>query len=126
MLMLMVPAQMHISFELSLSAGAPHSSTVGAPGIQGAGVAGMQGMGVNTPSAAAVAAATIGLAGLRHMPKGGMLTIGMWSRMFAATMLLVITVFGVGTSVLGATPCEHCIIAPMQTCIAIVVSFGAG
>jgi hypothetical protein len=72
--------------------------------------------------AAAVAAATIGLAGLRHMPKGGMLTIGMWSRMLAATMLLVITVLGVGMSELGATPWLHCIIAPMQVWLAMVSS----
>jgi hypothetical protein len=115
MLMLIVPAQMHINLELLFSAGAPHTITVGAPGVHGASVAGMQGIGVSTPSAAAVAAATIGLAGLRHMPKGGMLTIGMWSRMFAANTLLVITVFGVGMSMLGATPCEHIIVAFMQT-----------
>ena len=50
---------------------------VGAPGTHGATVIGTHGIGVNTPSAAAVAAATSGLAGLMHMPKGGMLTIGM-------------------------------------------------
>ncbi|MNN95372.1 hypothetical protein D3C81_2141630 [compost metagenome] len=54
------------------------SSTVGAPpGIHGAAVAGMQGMGVSTPMAAAVAAATVGLARLWHMPKVGMFTSGM-------------------------------------------------
>ena len=55
MLMLMTPPQLHISFELSLSAGMPHTSTVGAPGTQGAMVMGMQGIGVSTPKAAAVA-----------------------------------------------------------------------
>ncbi len=69
--MLMTPPQLHISLELSLSAGMPHTSTVGAPGAQGATVMGMHGMGVNTPIAAAVAAATMGLAGLWHMPKAG-------------------------------------------------------
>jgi hypothetical protein len=50
--------------------------TVGEPGTQGAAVTGMQGMGVRTPSAAAVAAATIGLEGELHMPKGAILTMG--------------------------------------------------
>ena len=51
-------------------------STVGAPTIQGAAVAGTHGIGVSTPSAAAVAAATVGFAGDEHMPKGMMLTSG--------------------------------------------------
>jgi hypothetical protein len=37
----------------------------------------MHGMGVKTPKAAAVAAATVGLAKDEHIPKGGTLTIGM-------------------------------------------------
>ena len=45
---------------------------------------GMHGCGVSTPNAAAVAAATCGLAMLMHIPNGIMLTIGMWSMMFAA------------------------------------------
>ena len=44
--------------------------TVGEPGIQGAAVTGMHGCGVRTPIAAAVAAATCGLLGVLHMPKG--------------------------------------------------------
>ena len=51
-----------------LSAGFEHISTVGDPGAHGAAHAGMHGMGVSTPSAAAVAAATVGLAGLLHIP----------------------------------------------------------
>src|SRR5215470_13582750 len=71
------PLHRHISrLELS-SAGIPPSSTVGAPGSQGAGVAGTQGIGVSTPIAVAVALATVGLARLVHMPKGGMLASGM-------------------------------------------------
>jgi hypothetical protein len=118
-LMLMLPPQMQVSFELSLSAGMPQTNTVEAPGAHGAGVAGTQGMGVSTPSAAAVAAATTGLDGLWHIPKGGMFMIGMLSMMFAAITLLVMTVFGVGTSELGATPIVHFITAPMQTCLAM-------
>jgi hypothetical protein len=118
-LMLMLPPQMQVSFELSFSAGMPQTKTVEAPGAQGAGVAGMQGMGVKTPSAAAVAAATTGFDGLWHIPKGGMFIMGMLSMMLAAITLLVITVLGVGMSELGAMPIEHCIIAPMQTCLAM-------
>ena len=71
-----VPPQMQISFDELFSAGVPASNTVGAPGTQGAGVAGTQGIGVRTPNAAAVAAATVGLARLVHMPKGMMFAIG--------------------------------------------------
>src|SRR5689334_19578883 len=110
----MTPPQMHISLLVLSSAGALHSMTVGAPGTHGAGVLGTHGIGVNTPIAAAVAAATVGLAGDWHMPNGGMLAIGLWSRMFAARTLLVITVLGVGTSVLGAMPKLHCSLAPRQ------------
>ena len=58
----MTPAHMHISFALLFKIGMLPSSTVGAPTIHGAGVLGIHGIGVSTPSAAAVAAATIGLA----------------------------------------------------------------
>ena len=67
---------MQLSVELLFSAGMPPINTVGAPGDQGEAVAGMQGWGVKVPKAAAVAAATIGLAGLWHMPKGAMFIIG--------------------------------------------------
>ena len=78
--------------------------TVGAPGTQGAGKTGMQGMGVsvNTPwaaaVAAAVAAATAGLAMLLHGPKGWMFTMGLLSMMLAANWLLVFILFS------GSTP----------------------
>src|ERR1700733_7161707 len=108
---------MHISCETLSSEGKFPSNTVGAPAIHGAGVAGMQGIGVSTPRAAAVAAATVGLAGDVHIPKGMILTIGTWSMMFASGTMLVITLLtGNTTSELGAMPKLHCIIAPMQTC----------
>ena len=116
---MITPPQMQLSVETLSKAGALQSITVTAPGTQGAGVTGTQGIGVRAPKAAAVAAATAGLDGDWHMPKGGMLTIGMWSIMFAAMSLLVITVFGVGMSVLGAMPKLHFILAPMQVCIGI-------
>jgi hypothetical protein len=58
--------------------------TVGEPGAQGAGVTGIQGIGVSTPKAAAVAAATVGLAMDWHMAKGMIFNIGMLSMMVAA------------------------------------------
>src|SRR4051794_27195213 len=65
----MMPAHRHKSWQVLSSAGLWPSVTVGAPGDQGAIVIGMQGCGVRTPSAAVVAAATIGLARLMHIPK---------------------------------------------------------
>src|SRR6202046_4001584 len=116
-LKVMTPPQIHISCETLSSEGKFPNSTVGAPATQGAGVAGMQGMGVSTPRAAAVAAATVGLAIDVHIPKGMILTIGIWSMMFASGTMFVITLLvGNTTSELGATPKLHCIIAPIQTC----------
>lgn len=85
----MIPPQVHISFDMSFSAGMLLSITVGDPGAHGAGVTGTQGIGVNTPIAAAVADATAGLDGVVHIPNGIMLTVGTLSMMFAAGMLLV-------------------------------------
>ena len=70
------PPQVHISVEVLFSAGMLPSSTVGEPTTQGAGVTGTHGIGVNTPIAAAVAAATAGLLGVMHMPNGMILTMG--------------------------------------------------
>lgn len=80
----MTPAHMHISLQVLSSDGMFANNTVGAPGTQGAEVLGTHGIGVKTPSAAAVAEATVGFAGLEHMPNGMMLTIGLWSMMLAA------------------------------------------
>src|SRR5688500_14698638 len=114
------PPQLHISLELLLSAGMLPMSTVGEPTTQGAAVTGTHGMGVSTPSAAAVAAATVGLDGDWHMPNGGMFTIGLLSMMLAAGVPVIVLLAGSTTSVLGATPNEHCIMAPMHTCCPIV------
>ena len=73
---LITPAQLHMHLDVLSSIGWPPSITVGAPGTQGAEVAGMHGIGVNTPMAAAVAAATAGFAGDMHMPNGVMFAIG--------------------------------------------------
>jgi hypothetical protein len=72
---------------------------------------------VSTPNAAAVAAATAGLEGVVHIPKGGMLAIGLKSMMFAAGGPPVMVLFvGSTTREDGATPNEHIIIAPATTC----------
>ena len=98
--------------------------TVGAPGTQGAGVAGMQGIGVSTPRAAAVAAATAGLAGLVHMPNGVTFTNGTLSRMVAAGIPPAVTRRTGGTcSALGASPMLHRSAAPCTAWMGIRRSF---
>src|SRR5436190_22228201 len=115
----MTPPQLHISLDELLSAGMFPSRTVGAPTAQGAAVTGMQGMGVRTPSAAAVAAATMGFAIELHIPNGRTFTIGLLSMMFAAGVVAVTRFAGNTDNALGATPKLHCIMAPMHTSIPI-------
>lgn len=67
-----------------MSAGCPPIKTVGFPGVQGAVVAGIHAAGVKTPMAAAVAAATNGLAGFEHIPNGRIFTSGLLSITVAA------------------------------------------
>jgi len=64
----------------------------------------MHGIGVSTPRAAAVAAATIGLAGDMHMPNVGMLAIGTQSMMFAAGGPCAVVVGTTTASAAGAAP----------------------
>ena len=79
----MVPPHMHVSLLSLVRVGAPWVSTCVLPGAQGAVVFGMQGIGVSTPQAAEVAEATDGLANERHIPKVGMLTMGLLSKILA-------------------------------------------
>ena len=115
------PPYAHISLQLLSSAGMFAIRTVGAPGAQGAGITGTQGIGVNAPSAAAVAAATVGFAIDEHMPNGMMFTNGLLSMIFADGVPVSVLFAGRTTSELGAAPKLHCNIAPIQTCIAISV-----
>ncbi len=70
--------------------------------------------------AAEVAVATVGLDKVMHIPKGMMLTMGLWSIMLAAGMLEAKTrLVGSTFSVLGAIPKVHISIAPVVTCIGI-------
>ena len=118
--MLITPPQLHMHFDTLSSAGMLAISTVDAPGTHGALVAGMQGMGVNTPSAAAVAATTTGLAGELHIPNGRMFIMGLWSMILAAGGPSANTLLaGRTTSVDGASPKVHCIMAPMETWLGI-------
>src|SRR5258708_35275048 len=82
--------------------------TVGEPGAHGAAVTGTHGMGVSTPSAAAVAAATVGFDGELHIPHGGIFAIGMLSIIVAAGGPPAIAAFaGSTTKLLGPTPNLH-------------------
>jgi hypothetical protein len=72
-------------------------------------------MGVNTPMAAAVAAMTVGLDGLEHMPNGGTFNIGAKSMMVAAGVPVRVWLVGRTANVAGAAPKLHCITAPAQT-----------
>jgi hypothetical protein len=103
---------MHL--EVLLSAGCPPIITVTEPGTQGV-VTGIQGMGVNTPNAAAVAEATVGLAIEEHTPKVAMLVMGMQSAMVAAGAPALVRLVGNTASGTGATPNEHVITAPAVT-----------
>jgi hypothetical protein len=117
----MLPPHIHINFELLLMHGIFLTMTVGFPGVHGAGVLGIQGIGVNTPNAAAVADATVGLANEVHIPKGGILTMGLLSMIFAIGLLEAKTILsGRILSVLGANPNGHIIIPPVVFTIPII------
>jgi hypothetical protein len=79
-------------------------------------------MGVRTPNAAVVAEATVGFDGEEHMPNGGMFTIGALSMIVAAGVPVNVRLVGKTMRLEGATPKLHAIIAPIQTCIAIIAA----
>ncbi len=107
------PPHVHIHLQLSNKTGNLDILSI-PPGAHGAGITGIQGIGVNTPIAAAVADATVGFAIDRHIPKGGIFTIGLLSMIFPMARLL----FNFGRNgsttenVDGVIPNEHCNIAP--------------
>ena len=105
--MLIIPPQLQISLLESVKAGCPPIKTFGLPGTQDAAVAGIHGMGVKTPSAAAVAAATVGLLGEEHIPKPARLTNGLLSIMVAAGVPAITLLVGITVSGHGAAPKEH-------------------
>jgi hypothetical protein len=76
--------------------------------IHGAATAGTHGIGVNTPSAAAVAAATVGFESVEHIPNDAMLSIGTKSMIVATGIPQINTgIFGSTTSGHGVIPNEH-------------------
>ena len=85
-------------------------------GAQGATVAGTHALGVSTPNAAAVAAATAGLAGLEHIPK----VVHLLSIIVAAGIPPIITVCCEETgSTIGTVPNEQVQTAVLTTGFAI-------
>jgi len=115
-----MPPHMQLHMLVLFKAGMLPIITVAEPGDHGATVTGTHGIGVNTPNAAAVAAATVGLAIDMHMPKGGIFTIGLLSMIFAAGILPAIAwLAGSTLNVLGATPNVHIIMAVETTCCGI-------
>jgi hypothetical protein len=116
MVMVITPPKEHTQVEPATSAGLPPMVVRGAVGIQVPAIAGTHGIGVSTPSAAAVAAATVGLAMLEHIPNGAMLTIGAMSAIAAAGRPSMVTLLiGRTLRVVGARPKEHCNNAPVVT-----------
>ena len=110
------PPKAQIAFEELFNAGLLPIMTVGDPGTHGPGTLGMQGIGVNTPIAAAVAAATCGFAIDMHMPNGAMLTIGLLSMIVAAAGPPALTIpTGKTFNADGAAPNVHIICAPDDT-----------
>lgn len=96
--------------------GIPPAITPADPPTQMPAGAGTQGIGVSTPSAAAVAEATVGFASEVHIPQGVTLVIGTTSRTVAAGFPFIRTVCcEVAISVPGVVPMLHWIEAPLTT-----------
>lgn len=96
--------------------GVPPISTLGLIGVHVPAITGMQGCGVNTPNAAAVAAATIGLARELHIANDVILTIGITSRIVPAGFDVPSTVGAeVALNVPGALPNGQESCAPVTT-----------
>src|SRR6056300_112786 len=110
------PPNAHIALDELFSAGLLPIITVGEPGAHGPGTFGIQGIGVNTPIAAAVAAATCGFDIDIHIPNGAMLTIGLLSMIVAAAGPPAFTMpTGNTFNADGAAPNVHIICAPDDT-----------
>ncbi|MEY2451826.1 MAG: hypothetical protein QOD92_1400 [Acidimicrobiaceae bacterium] len=116
--MVMTPPHAQLHMDGDVSAGMFPISVFTAPGFHGPAGTGTHGIGVSTPSAADVAAATVGFARLVHMPNGGMFIIGTMSLIVAAGLPSMSTrLVGSTFNVDGATPKLH-------VNIAVAVTFG--
>jgi hypothetical protein len=111
----MTPPHVHMQVQVLFSAGMPPIMVVAEPGVHGLVVTGTHGMGVKTPSAAAVADATVGLAIDMHIPKGGMFVMGIKSMMLAAGAVALTLFTGNTFSAEGAIPKVHIMTAPEVT-----------
>jgi hypothetical protein len=112
----MTPPHAHTQVLGEVSTGRPPISVRVATGIHGPVGFGTQGIGVSTPSAAAVADATVGLASEVHMANGGMLASGTMSAIVAAGLPSITTrLVGMTFNVDGAMPKLHIIIAVAVT-----------
>jgi hypothetical protein len=80
----------------------------------------MHGMGVNMPSAAAVTAATIGLAMGVYIPKGAMFTNGLLSMMLAAGVCVSTRFSDSTANALGPTLKLHASSVPAHTYVLMV------
>ena len=109
------PAYIHMHLQSCVRQGFPCAKTILPAGIHAL-VAGMHGCGVNTPSAAAVAAATCGFANDEHIPKGLILIID-FASVKVATGLPLIWIIGalVAFNTDGVVPNEHATVAPLFT-----------
>lgn len=111
------PAYIHMHLQSCVRQGFPCAKTILPAGIHAL-VAGMHGCGVNTPSAAAVAAATCGFANDVHIPKGAIFAIGAASVIVAVGFPSLKTKGAfVAIKVDGAVPKVHMICAPLLTSI---------
>ena len=101
--------------------------TFGLVGIHVPAGMGMHGCGVSTPSAAAVAAATAGLARDVHIPKGPILAPPCESVMVAAGLPCAITlVCEVTLTGAGAVPIVHIAVPPAATSSLMILRFLSG
>lgn len=114
------PRYEQLHFDELLRAGALRKVTVADPGAH-ATVTGTQGVGVKTPLAADVADAVAGFVSDEHIPNVGILVTGIASLMLAAGFLSAVTVGNVTSSVAGAAPKEHDMVAVAATNCAIII-----
>lgn len=118
----MTPRYAQLQIDVLVSAGSFRIWTVGLPGTQGEVVTGVHGIGVRTPSAAAVAEATVGLASELHIPNGWMLIPGLKSITVAAGRFEQNAArSGMTVNVEGAAPNVHAKGAELITCSAIPI-----
>lgn len=114
-IVVMTPPQLHMAIDFWSRAGITFTITFTDPGTHGADTMGIQGIGTRTPRAAAVAAATMGLEGVIHMPNGKRFIKGLLSIILAMGPVADITILmGRTVSDEGAMPKAHLTIPPIQ------------